>query len=175
MCDVLMMYEDGISADKCACYSLAEREAKICLVLDLKILYKGSDGGKKSFCIYNHTSKQFTQLCMFDFKIPVGVIPNNIASDLQNMMSLQGAPVDDILDLGNKNGGWNISGWNKCETSADAGVEQSATSHKPAIKQTVDAGKLGYHLTSIGFNRCQDLPVLENIQFNAINLFKIYN
>ncbi len=44
-----------------------------------------------------------------------------------------------------------------------------------AIKQTVDAGKLGYHLTSIGFNRRQDLPVLDNIQFNAINLFKIYN
>ncbi len=45
---------------------------------------------------------------MFDFKIPVGVIPDNITSDLQNMMSLQGA-VDDILDLGNKDGGWNIS------------------------------------------------------------------
>ena len=27
MCDALMMYENGISADKCACYSLAEREA----------------------------------------------------------------------------------------------------------------------------------------------------
>jgi hypothetical protein len=60
MCDALMMCENGISADKCACYSLAEREAKICLVLDLRILYKGLDGGEKSFCIYNHTSKQFT-------------------------------------------------------------------------------------------------------------------
>jgi hypothetical protein len=59
MCDALMMYENGISADKCACYSIAEREAKICLVLDLKVIYKGLDGGKKSFCIYNHTSKQF--------------------------------------------------------------------------------------------------------------------
>jgi hypothetical protein len=39
----------------------------------------------------------------------------------------------------------------------------------------VDAGKLGYHLTSIGFNRCQDLPVLDNNQFNLINLFNIYN
>jgi hypothetical protein len=38
---------------------------------------------------------------MFDFKIPVGVIPDNITSDLQNMMSLQGA-VDGILDLANK-------------------------------------------------------------------------
>ncbi len=111
---------------------------------------------------------------MFDFKIPVGVVPDKITSNLQNMMSLQGA-VDNILDLGNKDGGWNISGWTKCETSADAGVEQSAESYKPAIKQTVDAGKLGYHLTSIGFNRRQDLPVLDNIQFNAINLFKIYN
>ncbi len=109
MCDALMMYEKSISADRCACYSLAEREAKICLVLDLKILYKGVDGGKKSFCIYNHNSKQFTQLCMFDFKIPIGVIPDNITSDLQNVMSLQGA-VDNILDLGNKDGGWNISG-----------------------------------------------------------------
>ncbi len=132
------------------------------------------DGGKKSFCIYNHTSKQFMQLCMFDFKIPIGVIPDNITSDLQNMMSLQGA-VDDILDLGNKDGEWNISGWTKRGTSADAGVEQSAASYKPAIKQTVDAGKLGYHLTTIGFNRRQDLPVLDNIQFNAINLFKIYS
>ncbi len=111
---------------------------------------------------------------MFDFKIPVGVIPNNITSNLQNMMSLQGA-VDDILDLGNIDGGWNISGWTKRGTSADAGVEQSAASYKPAIKQMVDAEKLGYHLTSIGFNRRQDLPVLDNIQFNVINLFKIYN
>ena len=174
MCDALMMYENGISADKCACYSLAEREAKICLVLDVKFFYKGSDGGKKSFCVYNHTSKQFTRLCMFDFKIPVGVIPDNITSDLQIMTSLQEA-VDNILDLGNKDGGWNISGWTKRGTSADAGVEQSAASYKPAIKQTVDAGKLGYHLTSIGFNRCQDISVLDNIQFNAIHLFKIYN
>ncbi len=67
MCDALMMYENGISADKCACYLLAEREAKICLVLDLKVIYKGSDGGKKSFYIYNHTSKQFMRQCMFDF------------------------------------------------------------------------------------------------------------
>jgi hypothetical protein len=93
----------------------------------LKSSFQGSDGGKKSFCIYNHTSKQFTQLCMFDFKIPVGVIPDNITSNLQNMMSLQGA-VDDILDLGNKDGGWNISGWTKRGTSVDAGVEQSAAS-----------------------------------------------
>ena len=48
MCDALMMYENGISADKCACYSLAEREAKICLVLDVKILYKGM-GGRSPF------------------------------------------------------------------------------------------------------------------------------
>jgi hypothetical protein len=54
-------------------------------------------------------------------------------------------------------------------------VEQSAASYKPAIKQTVDAGKLGYHLTSIGFNRRQDISVLDNIQFNLIHLFKIYN
>jgi hypothetical protein len=94
MCDALMMYENGISADKCACYLLAEREANFFLVLDLKILYKGSDGGKKSFCIYNHTSN-------------FGVIPDNITSGLQNMMSLQGE-VDNILDIGNKDGGWNI-------------------------------------------------------------------
>ncbi len=111
---------------------------------------------------------------MFDLKIPVGVIPDNITSNLQNMMSLQGA-VYNILDLGNKDGGWNKSGWTKHGTSAVAGVEQSAASYKPAIKQTVDAGKLGYHLTFIGFNKHQDLPVLDNIQFNAINLFKIYN
>ncbi len=71
------------------------------MVLDLKVHYKGSDGGKKSFCIYNHTSKQFTQLWMIDFKIPVGVIPDNITSDLHIAMSLQGA-VDNILDVGNK-------------------------------------------------------------------------
>jgi hypothetical protein len=100
--------------------------------------------------------------------------PDNITSDMQNMMSLQGA-VNDILDLRNNDGGWNISGWTKRGTSADAGAEQSAASYKPAIKQMVDTGKLGYHLTSIGFNRRQDLPVLDNIQFNVINLFKIYN
>jgi hypothetical protein len=109
---------------------------------------------------------------MFDFKIPVGIIPDTITSDMENMMSLQGA-VDNIFDLGNNGGGWNISGWTKRGTSADAGAEQSAASYKPAVKQMVDAGKLGYHLTSIGFNRQQDLPVLDNIQFNAINLFKI--
>jgi len=174
MCDALMMYENGISSDKCACYSLAEREAKICLVLDFKILYRDLDGGEKSFCILNHTSKEFTQLCMFNFKIPVGVIPHIITSDMENMLSLQGA-VDNILDVGIGYGGWNISGWTKCGTSADAGVEQSAASYKPAIKQTSDAGKLGYHLTSIHFNRHQELHVLDNIQFNATHLFKIYS
>jgi hypothetical protein len=47
MCDALMMYENGISVDKCACYSLAEREAKICFVLDLNILYKGFGWGQE--------------------------------------------------------------------------------------------------------------------------------
>jgi len=95
---------------------------------------------------------------MFDFKIPIGVIPDKITSDLQNMTSMKEA-VDDILDLGNKDGGWNILGWTKRGTSVDAGVEQSAASYKPAIKQMVDAGKLGYHLTSIGFNRRCKTPV----------------
>jgi hypothetical protein len=39
------------------------------------------------------------------------------------MMSLQGA-VDNILDLGNKDGGRNISGWTKRGTSTDVGVER---------------------------------------------------
>jgi hypothetical protein len=43
MCDALMMYENGISADRCACYAMSEREAKICLVLDLKVCYVGKD------------------------------------------------------------------------------------------------------------------------------------
>jgi hypothetical protein len=77
---------------------------------------------------------------MFDFKIPVGVIPDNITSDMENMMSLQGA-VDDIFDLGNNDGGWNISGWTKRGTSADAGAEQSAVSYKPAVKQMAMARK----------------------------------
>ena len=46
MCDALMMYENGISADKCACYSLAEREAKICLVLDVNYFYRVRMGGR---------------------------------------------------------------------------------------------------------------------------------
>ena len=60
MCDALMMHENGIAQDKCACYSISEREAKICLVFDLKILYKREDGGRSYFMISNHTSKQFT-------------------------------------------------------------------------------------------------------------------
>jgi hypothetical protein len=40
---------------------------------------------------------------MFDFKIPVGDIPDNITSHLQHMTSLEEA-VDNILDLGNKDG-----------------------------------------------------------------------
>ena len=46
MCDALMMYKNGISADKCPCYSLVEREAKICLVLDLKVLFKVRMGAR---------------------------------------------------------------------------------------------------------------------------------
>ena len=46
MCDALMMYENGISADKCACYSLAEREAKICLVLDVIFFTRVRMGGR---------------------------------------------------------------------------------------------------------------------------------
>ena len=39
------------------------------------------------------------------------------------MTSLQEA-VDDILELGNKDGGWNISGWTERGTSTDVGVER---------------------------------------------------
>jgi hypothetical protein len=41
-----MMYKSDISADKCPCYSLVEREAKICLVLDLKVLFKVRMGAR---------------------------------------------------------------------------------------------------------------------------------
>jgi hypothetical protein len=104
---------------------------------------------------------------MFDFKIPVGVIPDNITSDLQNMTSLQEA-VDNILDLGNKDGGWNISGWTKRGTSADAALEQSATSYKPAIKQTVGAGKLGYH------SQCPIVPAWRSDRIKSELVYLLY-
>jgi hypothetical protein len=89
MCYALMMYKDGISVDRCACYSIAEGEARICLVLDLIVGYYGKDHGKNSFCVYNRTSKQCTWMCMQDFKIPIGVIPDTIMSDYGVVAALQ--------------------------------------------------------------------------------------
>ena len=104
MCDALMMYENGISADRCACYAMSEREVKFFLVLDLKVCYVGKDGGKYTFCVYNHTSKQFTWMSMQDFRIPIGVIPDKLTSNYAIFLLLQ-ALVNAFIELGNGDGG----------------------------------------------------------------------
>lgn len=174
MCDALMMHENGIAQDKCACYSISEREAKICLVCDLKISYKREDGGRSYFMISNHTSKQFTRLFMVGFKIPVGVIPDNITSNEAAREALQ-MSVLDILELGNNNGGWNISGWTKrgLIVDAGAGAEQSTSSYKPSSRQVVEAGKLGYHITSIEFRNCPSIETLQDYQFDPVSLLRL--
>ena len=174
MCDALMMHENGIAQDKCACYTISEREAKICLVFDLKILYKRKDGGRSYFMISNHTSKQFTRLFMVGFKIPVGVIPDNITSNEAAREALQ-MSVLDILKLGNNNGGWDISGWTKrgLIVDAGAGAEQSNSSYKPSSRQVVEAGKLGYHITSIEFRNCPSIETLQDYQFDPVSLLRV--
>lgn len=174
MCDALMMHENGIAQDRCACYTISEREAKICLVFDLKILYKRHDGGWSYFMVSNHTSKQFTRLFMVGFKIPVGVIPADITGNEAAREKLQISVVD-ILELGNKSGGWDISGWTKRGLIADAGAgaEQSTSSYKPSSRQVVEAGKLGYHITSIEFRKCPNIETLEPLQFDPVSLLRL--
>lgn len=174
MCDALMMHENGINQDKCACYSISEREAKICLVFDLKISYKREDGGRSYFMISNHTSKQFTRLFMVGFKIPVGVIPDHITGNEAAREALQFSVVD-ILELGNSSGGWDISGWTKRGLIADAGAgtEQSTSSYKPSSRQVVEAGRLGYHITSIEFRNHPLIKTLEDLQFDPVSLLRL--
>ena len=174
MCDALMMHENGIAQDKCACYTICEREAKICLVFDLKILYKRKDGGRSHFMVSNHTSKQFTRLFMVGFKIPVGVIPDNITSNEAAREALQ-MSVLDILELGNNSGGWNISGWTKrgLIVDAGAGAEPSTSSYKPSSRQVVEAGKLGYHITSIEFRNSPLIETLQEYQFDPVSLLRL--
>jgi hypothetical protein len=70
---------------------------------------------------------------MQDFRIPIGVIPDNLTSDYAIFWSLQ-ALVNDIIELGNRDGGWDLSGWSKRGVVVDTGAEQSTALHKPTAK-----------------------------------------
>ena len=37
MCDGLNMYQNSVTADRCPCYNVLDREGKVCLVLSLKV------------------------------------------------------------------------------------------------------------------------------------------
>jgi hypothetical protein len=112
---------------------MSEREVKFFLVLDLKVCYVGKDGGKYTFCVYNHTSKQFTWMSMQVFRIPIGVIPDNLTSNYAIFLLLQ-ALVNAFIELGNGDGGWDLSGWSKRGVVVDMGAEQSTASYKPTAK-----------------------------------------
>jgi len=57
-------------------------------------------------------------------------------------------------------GDLSVWGWSKRGVAVDTGAEQSTASYKPNAIQMVDAGKLGYHLTSIRVNTRQVIIVL---------------
>jgi hypothetical protein len=54
MFDGLNMYQNSVTADRCPCYNVLDREGKVCLVLSLKVCNRKNN---TNFCVHNHTSK----------------------------------------------------------------------------------------------------------------------
>jgi hypothetical protein len=161
MCDGLNMYQNSVTADRCPCYNVLDREGKVCLVLSLKV----SDiKDKIKFCVHNHTSKSLTQLFMK--RIPKGVIAATITGNQMHMSNLT-TKVMDMLALGNDYDGFNISGWIKRGTIADSGVVQPPIVSKWDKPQQVDSGGLTYHITKIAFATPPSEMILRECQFDA--------
>ncbi len=104
MCDSLNMYQNSVTADRCSCYNVLDREGKVCLVLSLKVSDTKND---IKFCVHNHTSKSLTQLFME--QIPKGAVTSTITGNQMHMGNLS-TKVMDMLALGNDYDGFNISG-----------------------------------------------------------------
>ena len=63
-CDSLNAY----AADKCPCYQVTDREAPICLILELDII---PSSNYKTFKVINFTSKSFTKFFMKNQRLPL--------------------------------------------------------------------------------------------------------
>ena len=124
MCDGLNMYQNSVTADRCPCYNVLDREGKVCLVLSLKVYNRKNN---TNFCIHNHMSKSLTQLFMK--QIPKGGVAAIITGN-QNHMGNLSRNVMQMLELGNDCDGFNISGWIKHGTIANSGVVQLPTLSK---------------------------------------------
>jgi hypothetical protein len=61
---------------------------------------------------------------MQDFRIPIGVIPDKLTSNYAIFLLLQ-ALVNAFIELGNGDGGWDLSRWSKRGVVVDMGAEQS--------------------------------------------------
>jgi hypothetical protein len=164
MCDGLNMYQNSLTADRCPCYNVLDREGKVCLVLSLKV---SDTKNKLQFCVHNHTSKSLTQLFMK--RIPKGAVAATITGNQKHMGNLS-TKVMDMLALGNDYDGFNISGWIKCGIIADSGVVQPPIGSKWDKPQQVDSGGLTYHLTKIAYSSPPSDRLLGEYQFNAGSL-----
>ena len=83
MCDGLNMYQNSVTADRCPCYNVLDREGKVCLVLSLKV---SDTKNNLQFCVHNHTSKSLTQLFMK--RIPKGAVAATITGNQKHMGNL---------------------------------------------------------------------------------------
>jgi hypothetical protein len=145
MCDGLNMYQNSVTADRCPCYNVLDREGKVCLVLSLKVCNRKNN---TNFCIHNHTSKSLMQLFMK--QTPKGAVAASIAGNQKHMGNLS-RNVMQMLELVNDCDRFNISGCIKRGTIADSGVVQLSTPRKWDKPQQVDSGGLTYHLPNIAY------------------------
>ena len=164
MCDGLNMYQNSVTADRCPCYNVLDREGKVCLVLSLKVCNRKNN---TNFCVHNHTSKSLMQLFMK--QIPKGAVAATITGN-QNHMGNLSRNVMQMLELGNDRDVFNISGWIKCGTIADSGVVQPPTPSKWDKPQQVDSGDLTYHFTKIAYATPPSNITLQELQFNGGSL-----
>jgi len=114
MCDGLNMYQNSVTADRCPCYNVLDREGKVCLVLSLKV---SDPKNNLQFCVHNHTSKSLTQLFMK--RIPKGAVAATVTGNQKHMGNLS-SKVSGMLALGNNYNGFNVSGWIKRGTTEEA-------------------------------------------------------
>jgi hypothetical protein len=81
MCDGLNMYQNSVTADRCPCYNVLDREGRVCLVLSLKVCSRNNN---TNFCVHNHTSKSLTQL--FIQQIPKGAVADTITGNQNHIL-----------------------------------------------------------------------------------------
>jgi hypothetical protein len=156
--------KNSVTADRCPCYNVLDREGKVGLVLSLKVCNRKNN---TNFCIHNHTRKSLMQLLMKP--IPKGAVAATITGN-QNHMGNLSRNVMQMLELGNDCDGFNILGWIKCGTISKLGVVQLLTPSKWDKPQQVDFGGLTYHLTKIAYATPPSNIKLQELQFNGGSL-----